>query len=340
MVYWANVKAGEQVLIITDTKTNLIRVEAVAAVCREVGARVTTIIMPAHELPNQEPPPPVAAAMKSADCIFAPLSMSISHTRARNEAIEKGARYIGMYGTDDELATEGARFPPEIIFAVARVVSEQWRKGKRIRVTCARGTDLTAEIVSPDYVVGWEACVGPIGTHREKGTWLEMFGNFASGFGVVGVWPEWTAEGEIYFDAAHTFPGRLRTPLKYTVRKGRVIKFEGDPEVVEFFEGIVQRFGPDAAHLSELMIGLNPKARLMLDDPTHIEAHRRAGCLHVAIGNSIDPEMRVFPGIHLDNLLIRPTIYIDEEPCVVDGRLLAYDRPEIRALLEKHGIRL
>ncbi|MGQ9824975.1 MAG: hypothetical protein ACUVSK_08255 [Desulfotomaculales bacterium] len=344
-INWGNVKKGEKVLIITDTDCDILNAEAIAAVCREVGAEVVTIIIKPQDLPNQEPPAPVAAAMKAADIIFAPLKYTISHTNARFEANAAGARYIGMYSslTTDALASEGAKFPAEIIFLVTRKVAEQWRKGKKIRITCEKGTDISADITDPDNnVVGWQATAAKLGEYSaENSIWMNRFGNFAGGFGVVGLWPAWTAEGEIYFDAAHTFPGRLRTPLKYVVKGGRVVKFEGDPEQVNFFEGIVKRFGADASHIGEFMIGLNPKTRIYLEDGTHMEAHRHAGALHVAIGMSVDNKRTVNPGIHLDNLVIEPTIYIDDEICVEKGKLrVYYDDSEVLELLKKYDIKL
>ena len=349
---YGNVKKGGKVLILTDTKADQRKTEVVACVCREVGAEVTIIVMEVRELPNQEPPRAVVEAMKASDIVFANLFYTVSHTNARFEAMKTGTRYMGMYDSSiDALASEGARFPAEIIFAVTKKVAEQWWNGKTIHITCDKGTDIRAKITDPaNNLAGWEGCCCPLGEKpylgKDKENFPEvgyrgLFGNFAGGFGVVGMWPNWTAEGVIYFDCAHTFPGRLKTPVKYTVEKGRVVKFEGDPEQVRFYERILERFGPNAAHLAEFMIGLDPKARIYLDDPTHMEAHRHAGCLHCAIGQSVDAKRSVSPGIHLDNLIIEPTIKIDNQICVDKGKLMVYyEDPDILALLKKHNIKL
>ncbi len=348
VVNYGNVKRGEKVLVITDTKSDFRRAEAVAMACREVGAEVTVMIMKAQDLPNQEPPKAVAEAMKAVDVIFAPLYLTISHTNARFDANKMGVAYMGMYGTElDEFTTPGAKFPTEIIFEVARKTAKLWQNGKTIRITCDKGTDLTAKILNPyDYFNGegvvLEEGGDPVFFRRGK----RLFCNFAGGFGNVGMWPEWTTEGVIYFDAAHTFKGRLKTPVKYTVEKGRVVKFEGDPEQVIFYEGIVKRFGEGARHLAELMIGLNPGARVFFDDPTHMEAHRHSGGLHVAIGMSTENPMAkknrsVNPGIHLDNYVEKPTIYIDNTLMVDKGKMpIYYEDPEILALLKKYQIQL
>jgi leucyl aminopeptidase (aminopeptidase T) len=146
----------------------------------------------------------------------------------------------------------------------------------------------------------------------------------------------------VYFDAMQGFSGRLRTPLKVTVKKGKVEDIEGASEQVEYFHCMVRRFGPDAAHIGEIMIGLNPKADVDvgLQDPSHLYAHRAAGTMHIAFGNSIDDFITVRPGIHLDNLIIKPTVTIDGAICVKNGRLVVLDDPEIQQKIRDFGINL
>jgi leucyl aminopeptidase (aminopeptidase T) len=349
-IHYGNVKKGEKVLVLTDTRTDDRRALAIAQVCREEGAEVTVMIMKAQDLPNQEPPQAVSEAMKAVDITFAPLYYTISHTYARFEANKVGAAYMGMYEPDiDALASEGARFPAEIIYAVATKVAKQWQNGKRIQITCDRGTNIFARILDPYNNVVGEGCLTEEGGEpvffrrwkRKSGFPPGLFGNFAGGFGVVGMWPAWTAEGVIYFDAAHTFKGRLTVPVKYTVEKGRVVKIEGEQDKINFYDGIFKKFGDQARHLAEFMIGLNPKTRINLDDPTHMEAHRHAGALHCAIGQSVDSNRSVTPGIHLDNWLQKPTIFIDDQLCVKEGKLMVYyEDPEITELLKKYKITL
>ncbi len=162
-------------------------------VCREKGAEVIITIMKAHDLPNQEPPRAVAEAMKAVDITFAPLYYTISHTNARFAANKAGAAYMGMYEPDiDALASEGARFPAAIIFAVARKVAKQWQNGKKIHITCDKGTNISAQILDPYNNVVGEGCSReeggePVFFRRPKGAGIGpsdlLFGNFAGGFG-------------------------------------------------------------------------------------------------------------------------------------------------------------
>jgi transposase-like protein len=78
-----------------------------------------------------------------------------------------------------------------------------------------------------------------------------------------------------------------------------------------------------------------------LEAGTHMEAHRHAGALHTAVGMSVDRNRTVNPGIHLDQWIQRPTIYIDDEICVEKGKLrVYYDDPEILEMLDKYNITL
>jgi leucyl aminopeptidase (aminopeptidase T) len=337
----ADAKRDEKIVIIADTHSDTRIAQAVMAVLLEIGADPALIVQKARPFPHEEPPEPVAQAMKAADLIFCCTYQEMIYAQARLEATKSGARYIEMVmDSVESMCTEGARYPIELIFETCRRIFEQWRSGETIHVTCDKGSDLTAQL-QPQNVVG-----GPM-KPVEPGT----FEVFAGGTGDVGMWPAWTAEGVLVFDCVHTFIGRLKTPTKLFVEGGQVVRVEGDAEQVTFFEGIFEKFGDGGRHIGELMIGLNPKARIFVDDPTHLEAHRHAGCLHVATGMSIDfyedPTDRttmksptVDPGIHLDHLIIEPTIKIDDEVCVEKGRLKVLDHPDLQAMAAKYGLSL
>ena len=94
-----------------------------------------------------------------------------------------------------------------------------------------------------------------------------------------------------------------------------------------YFKAMTEKFGPDVAHIGEIMIGMNPHSPLNLEGTTLLQAHRRAGTVHIAYGNSVDDFRRVKPGIHIDNLIIKPTITLDGNPILKNDRLLMLDEP-------------
>lgn len=327
----ANVKHNEKVLVITDAMSDFRISQALVAVCRGVGAGVTTIIMKARAFLAEEPPKIVAEALKNADVVFTPLyfPLGIASSNAAKVARANGVRFIPMTGYSiDTLSSDGACFPPEIIFEIAKRVLQKWRNGRKIHVTCEKGTDLRAEILKPEYVTG-----GPTRPMQPR----DFFGGFAGGYGVVHLWPGWTTKGVVYFDCVDTLKGRLMTPLKYTVEEGHVVKFEGNREQVEFYEVIAKKY-KNGDHFGEFGLGINPKARINVDYPLKWEAERHAGCLHCGIGRSAGGH--VISGIHHDSLIIKPTIKIDDEIIVENGKLKILEDAFIQELMYKKGIEL
>ena len=134
----------------------------------------------------------------------------------------------------------------------------------------------------------------------------------------------------------------LDPPLKLTAEAGKVVKLEGNPNVVAFFERIFKKFGPEAMHVGEIMIGLNPWVDILagLNHYQHVYAHRAAGSCHICFGNSVDDFRTVKPGVHLDQYMIKPTILIDDQICVENGRLAIYDDPEFLALCREYGVEI
>ena len=106
------VREGKNVCIVTDTKkigvAKIVMAEAISA-----GAIVSLCIMKPQAYHGEEPPPPIAAAMKASDVSFSPTTMAISHTKARLEAREAGNRHCLMAGfTLDILISSGLNADP------------------------------------------------------------------------------------------------------------------------------------------------------------------------------------------------------------------------------------
>ena len=102
-----NVKPGENVLIVTDDEKYAIG-QALYQAAKLLKAEAMLMTMPAREVSGQEPPAVVAAAMKAADVVICPMKTSITHTRAKIEAAEAGARIATMPGITEEMFAMGA----------------------------------------------------------------------------------------------------------------------------------------------------------------------------------------------------------------------------------------
>lgn len=331
----ANVQPGESALIVMHNGSDLRIAEAIGMACRGVGAHVDVLIVEGPER-GARVSRSLSAAMENADVIF--LNMLTQHADAR----AKGARVIGLYMKDlAGLTGPGARFPAEIVFKICELATEQWKNAKTMRVTDSRGTDITASVTKPSHVFG----------HVTAPLKPGEFSNFAGGFGGLCLWPDWTANGVVYFDTVTTFAGKAATPLKWTVKEGRVVQVEGQDDHVRFLESAIEGGGSDADHFGEIMIGLCPHARIQFDSMfggLYLETERHAGVMHCAVGSSTDlyaddgtpksPSVR--PSIHLDCMNLSPTIIVDETVSVDDGRLTILDDPSIRELAARYKIDL
>jgi len=338
VVKWGNLKKGERVLIITDPKVDPQLIEALATAATLAGGEVVTAIIPPPEREHVEPPAIISSAMREANLILACCSKLIGHTAATFEAQKKGARYMGIGPRPDAMASKGAKFPPEIIFEMCTEMAKKWMAAKEIHITDSKGTNLKARI-DPGDVIGFEGAGAPLGTRLNPDK--PRRGRIAfweGGFGTVGFWPRWTTEGIAYMDAMEGFAGILQTPFRVEVEKGMVVRFEGGREQEEYLKDLVKRYGKDVLHIGEIMIGMNPHAPLNLEGTTHLQAHRRAGTVHIAFGNSVDDFRTVKPGVHIDNLIIRPTITLDEEPILKDGHLLMLDDPKYQEMAKRFGV--
>ena len=333
---------SETALILTDWESDPSVAQAVMLECASKGVEHALLYSMEADLDRDPGARSTGRAMAAADIILGVFDSPMPHSRQRTAALRKGSRYLHLLAQAEALSSAGAAFPLPVIFALCRKLFDQWQAGRSIRITSETGTDLTAKIVDPSYVVG-----GPMHP-LEPGT----FEVFEGGTGDVGLWPAWTGDGVLVFDGLGAF--RESFPLdervRVTVREGRAVAVDGHPVLARRLNELLQAH-PDANHLGELMICLNPAASL---DRGLREATRHAGCLHAGFGYSIDiykdPRDRTSlkePSVYLeidgkpfalvDNLILKPTVYIDNQLCVENGRLLALEDPEVRDLLVEAG---
>ena len=93
-----------------------------------------------------------------------------------------------------------------------------------------------------------------------------------------------------------------------------------------------------ATDVAELAWGTNPHQTLTLDTERNpIDAERHAGTVHVGMGPSPIFGSRTTSRLHLDGLIIKPSIFLDGEPIMTDGHLLVLDLPAVREVAARFG---
>ena len=100
------VEAGETCVVVTDDRRSPIG-EALYEAALEATEEAVVVQYPPGPQHGAEPPAPVAAALAEADAFLAPTTKSLSHTRARSDATNGGARGATLPGITEAVFTTG-----------------------------------------------------------------------------------------------------------------------------------------------------------------------------------------------------------------------------------------
>jgi len=301
------VKAGENVLVVTDTG-KLEIAPAFAAASNAVGAETSTMIMASRTLSGEEPPRVVAEAMKGADVLFLVTTKSLSHTNARVEATKVGARIASMPGiTEDMLTVGGMTADFNQVSELARKVAALLSGTRMVRLSTSGGSDLSMSLEgrrpgSPDT-----------GIFRARGEW----GNLPAGEAYVAP-VESSVNGVLVVDGS--LLGELvREPVTLTFEKGRLLKVEGGAGAREFEMFLARLEDEGAYRVGELGIGTNPKARVT---GRILEDEKALGTVHLALGRNTDFGGLNESRIHEDAVILNATLWLDDLQILQGGRLM------------------
>jgi len=302
----AAVERGEDVLVVTDTNKARIA-DLISRASKEVGAETAISIMAPRQMHGNEPPRMVAAAMKAADVIFAPTTYSLTHTDAMVEATGAGARAIILRGITEEMMVEGAMTAdyPELRRRSVRL-AERLSGARTVHVASDYGTD--AEL----SIEGGEAFV-LAGFATEPGTFAALPDGEVAACPVEG-----SAEGLIVFDHTMDGVGLLREPIRLRVEGGKVVEIHGADEA-ERLRSLVEASDEGATNIAEFAVGTNPEALLI---GNMAEDKKREGSVHIALGDNHKLGGTVRSSIHLDGLMVEPTVELDGEVIIREGKLL------------------
>lgn len=138
-----------------------------------------------------------------------------------------------------------------------------------------------------------------------------------------------TAEGVIVFDGTVDLDKHAEfpdVPVRVRFEKGYAVEIEGG-ETARKLESLLKRSATmareqgkkdeerNARHLGELGIGLNPRAKMSCNT---LEDEKVGGTVHFAIGKNLENDAHAL--IHLDCLVLRPDVYVDDRLIIKEGR--------------------
>jgi hypothetical protein len=331
-----DVKKGQNVVLVPTAEfvdADPLTLQALLVAGKEIGAEVTIcIVTKKRKGVREDPPDPVARAITAADFF---LGMGIKapnpitgHCRAALTARwDHGAKQADLAGDGAVLATDWAKFPPDLILAVGKVVLRTLMKSRTMKITSSQGTNLTAQY--DPYLVGGSISV-PIFEygHILPGTRATV---------PLGVFILETGEktaGTVALDALEGKPGVIEELMNWTVKDNRIVGIDGgfDSDAMRReMEGV-----ENSNFIEKLVFGLNPKARIIggLVDPTHHEAGRHSGVLKICLG---DRPGGVGSPFHRNGEVLRPTVEVAGELLIENGKLKAFEDPEVLEAAKKFG---
>ena len=191
----------------------------------------------------------------------------------------------------------------EQIAAHTLSLAERLRGSSTVRLITSLGTDLRMSLAGRE----WKTDTGLL---RGQGE----FGNLPAG--EIYIAPiEDSAEGVLVIDKC--FPGLLLSePVRLVFEKGRVTQIEGGAGA-GYLEKAIAQYGDSTRVIAELGIGTNPQARLQ---GNIITDEKVLGTIHVAIGRNDFLGGKNIAPIHIDGVVSRPTVWIDDKMILDKGR--------------------
>jgi len=298
------VRAGEVVLVVCDRPCRSIGRALFDAAVR-LGADAQLMEMLPRAEHGVEPPATVAAAMAGAQVVLAPTSKSLTHTEARRTATNAGARVATLPGITEDIMSRALLADYGAIERRTLLLADRLRGKSTVRVNTPAGTDIT-------FSVSGREPYSDTGVLRKPG-----ITNLPAGEAFLAP-VEGTGEGIIAVDGSIGTSGILESPIFIRVERGYATDIGGHPYAGKLVEAM-ERVGPEARNLAELGIGTNEAARLV---GNVLEDEKILGTVHLAFGDNRSMGGTVRAPFHQDGILLRPTVWVDGECVLRDGKLL------------------
>ena len=297
-----NLKSNESCLIVTDKK--LLHIGDI--LCKNslnITKKSKLILTSIPKTHGSEPSKNVADKMLEYQVILIPTKKSLSHTKARHKASEKGARIASMPGITIDMMKRALN----VNFNKIKTINEKLIKklsGKtKIKITTARGTDI-------EFFLKGRKWISDDGIYTNR----KAFGNLPAG--EVFIAPlEHKTSGTIVVDASVGGIGKVDKNIKIDVKNGFIKNIEGGKIAAQFKKLLKDELYKNVA---ELGIGTNYKAKIT---GNVLEDEKVAGTCHIAFGNNRHFGGKVDVPFHVDFVVKKPTVWAYDRLIMREGRL-------------------
>lgn len=297
-------RAGERLVVVADTPTEEIG-RALYQAGLDAGADAVLVLIPPTGRNGKEPPEAAAAAMATADVLLCPTRFSLSHTQARARATAAGARVATMPGIHAAMFFDGP------ITADHDEVERRTERLKELLTDAASVRIETGGDAVLTFSIAGRTGRGSTGRFLASGSW----GNLPSGEAYVAP-VEGSAEGEVVVNASAAGIGVLDRPMRLRIEGGQLVAADGDSGAA-----LLELLGdtPEARNVAEFGIGTNDKARIT---GVILEDEKKVGTIHIAFGDNSTFGGTVHAGVHIDTVILGPTVTVGDTEILTGGELL------------------
>jgi len=299
-------KPNERLLIVSNIETTEIA-QALFCAGLEIAMDCRWLVYPTGKINGEEPPEWVADAFTTVDVVVAPTQKSISHTHARRNACNRyKTRIATLPGITQDSFIRGLSADYDEIAKISARVYNALKSHKLATITSPSGTNLIVELGNMP--------VQSIGKITTPGS----FSNLPDGESELA--PK-NANGILVVDRCGN---TITEPTRIDLKNGYIVDIEKTASGERFAHMIESSEKKDcnsnARFIAEFAIGTNPNARIT---GNLLEDEKVLGTCHIAFGDNTS-----YPGgtnesiLHIDTIVISPTIFLDNTMIMENGRLL------------------
>ena len=126
-----------------------------------------------------------------------------------------------------------------------------------------------------------------------------------------------SAEGILVIDGPMAHFGMPVRPMSLRVKRGKIVSVDGDSTQAVGIRGVIEKVA-NADNLAEFGVGLNPLSRRNGDFQ---EEKKARGSVHAAIGDNLFYGGKIQSAVHIDMVMYRPTVLLDQYKVVIDGEI-------------------
>jgi hypothetical protein len=321
-----NVTKGMKVLVITDTDHDPRVWQVVMATLSELGADAVLAMFDPRPADYYDPPAAVCEAMTKVDLNILLASTGMLHCHANHHAMVAGVPTICMDGGMTlEMFQSGAVTEDQREMAIRNhwVATNIFGTGARqCRVTSKYGTDFHYDVTDRIFIpkLPDESFV-PYKINVLGRSKAIPFHRFLYPNGEFNVPPlEGTAHGKLVIDLCMHQLGRLSSPIELTVEKGRITSIDGGADAYTL-RNYLATYGDENAYVcpAEASVGINSKALIR---GVQREDKNILGSMHFGLGTNVDVGGTILSNIHMDGVILEPTLYVDGDKRIEHGRFL------------------